>query len=569
MTAGPRRHRASAWRRPSWDEYFLQLALQAATRSTCLRRQVGAVLVRDKRLLATGYNGAPRGVSHCLDIGCLREELGIPSGERHELCRAIHAEQNAVIQAAVHGVAIEGADAVLHAPPLHPVRQDPHQLRGAGDPLPRGLPRRPLSRDARRGRGRPRQGGPDIGGPLSLSSPLRTAILGFLIAAFIVYVLTPLMGRLAHRTGAVDTPTDDRRMHELATPLLGGLAMYLGWMIPVMLLVPVDRPVWGIIGGATIVVAVGLFDDLYELEPIVKFIGQLLAIGVAIYFDTRMTRIGVPFTDELTWHMPLVASIFVTGFWMAMIINMVNFIDGLDGLAAGVCGISALTFAIISLATNFPAMGVLAAVLAGATFAFLRFNFHPASIFMGDAGSMLLGFVLACISVQSVMKGTAAIALVLPLLVLGVPFVDLFLIVWRRWRRGVPFYSAGQDHVHHDLVLVHGFSQRKSVLVLYSWCACLSALAISLQQRFWPAIVVFGVAAAVSTIYMARLLSRYRSRRARPAGSARARSVGTIRPRRRGRRRPPGLRERLRMHRSCAKMVWRFHLQAPDPEGIV
>ena len=115
-------------------------------------------------------------------------------------------------------------------------------------------------------------------------------------------------------------------------------------------------------------------------------------------------------------------------------------------------------------------MGVLAAVLAGATFAFLRFNFHPASIFMGDAGSMLLGFVLACISVQSVMKGTAAIALVLPLLVLGVPFVDLFLIVWRRWRRGVPFYSAGQDHVHHDLVLVHGFSQRKSVLLLYSWC---------------------------------------------------------------------------------------------------
>lgn len=95
--------------RPSWDEYFMQLARQAATRSTCLRRQVGAVLVRDKRILATGYNGAPRGVSHCLDIGCLREQLGIPSGERQELCRAIHAEQNAVIQAAVHGVAIEGA----------------------------------------------------------------------------------------------------------------------------------------------------------------------------------------------------------------------------------------------------------------------------------------------------------------------------------------------------------------------------------------------------------------------------------------------------------------------------
>ena len=347
---------------------------------------------------------------------------------------------------------------------------------------------------------------------MSLSSPLRTAILGFLIAAFIVYVVTPLMGRVAHRTGAVDTPTDERRMHELATPLLGGLAMYLGWMVSVMLLVEVDRSVWGIIGGATIVVAVGLFDDLYELEPVVKFIGQLLAIGVAVYFDTRITRIGVPFTG-ITWHLPLAASLLVTGFWMAMIINMVNFIDGLDGLAAGVCGISALTFAVISLATGFASMGVLAAVLAGATFAFLRFNFHPASIFMGDAGSMLLGFVLACVSVESVMKGTAAVALVLPLLVLGVPFVDLFLIVGRRWRRGVPFYAPGQDHVHHDLVLVHGFSQRKSVLLLYSWCACLSGLAIAMQQRFWPAIAVFAVAAGVSTTHMARLLSRYRSRR--------------------------------------------------------
>ena len=96
-------------RRPTWHEYFMNLARQAATRSTCLRRQVGAVLVRDKRVLATGYNGSPRGVAHCLDIGCLRDQLGIPSGERAELCRAIHAEQNAIIQAAVHGVGIEGA----------------------------------------------------------------------------------------------------------------------------------------------------------------------------------------------------------------------------------------------------------------------------------------------------------------------------------------------------------------------------------------------------------------------------------------------------------------------------
>jgi UDP-GlcNAc:undecaprenyl-phosphate/decaprenyl-phosphate GlcNAc-1-phosphate transferase len=335
-------------------------------------------------------------------------------------------------------------------------------------------------------------------------------VLGFVLAAVLVYLLTPLMGRLAHRVGVVDLPSDERRMHLAAVPLLGGLGIYLAWLVSTILLVEVSRPVWGIIGGVTIVVAVGLFDDLYELEPIIKFCGQLLGIGVAIYFDMRITRIGLPFTD-LFIDFPTFVSVLVTGVWMAAIINMVNFIDGLDGLAAGVCAISALTFSVISLSTGFPTMGIVAAVLAGATFAFLRFNFHPASIFMGDAGSMLLGFVLGAVSVQSVMKSTAAVALVLPLLVLAVPFTDLFLIVWRRWRRGVPFYAAGQDHVHHDLVLVHGFSQRKSVLLLYGWCLMLNGLAIAMQQGWTLGIVVLGVGGAVATAYMARLLTRYRS----------------------------------------------------------
>ena len=331
-----------------------------------------------------------------------------------------------------------------------------------------------------------------------------------MFAALIVLAATPVIGRVAHAAGAVDHPTEERRMHTRATPLLGGLAIYLAWLIPVLLLVHITRPLWGVIAGATIVVAVGLFDDLFELEPIVKFTGQLLAIGVAAYFGVRISRVAVPFVDEFL-RFPGALSVVVTIVWMAAIVNMVNFIDGLDGLAAGVCGIAAVTFSIISISTGFPALGVLAAVLAGGTFAFLRFNFHPASIFMGDSGSMLLGFVLGAISVQSVMKGTAAVALLLPLLVLGVPFIDLFLIVWRRWRRGVPFYAAGADHVHHDLVLVHGFSQRKSVLLLYVWCLLLNGLAIAMEQDSTWATVALGVTAAVSTAYMARLLSRYRS----------------------------------------------------------
>ena len=288
--------------------------------------------------------------------------------------------------------------------------------------------------------------------------------------------------------------------------------MYLGWMVPVMLFVPVDRPVWGIIGGATIVVAVGLFDDLYELEPIVKFIGQLLAIGEAIYFDTRVTRVALPFTDELTWHLPLVASVLVTAFWMAMIVNMVNFIDGLDGLAAGVCGISALTFAVVSLSTDFPAMGVIAAVLAGATFAFLRFNFHPASIFMGDAGSMLLGFVLACVSVQSVMKGTGggrlrpAAARARRAVRRPVPHRVAALAPRRAVLLARPGPRAPRPRAGARLLAAQ---ERAAALLLVR---LLSGLAIAMQQRFWPAIVAFAIAAVVSTVYMARLLSRYRSR---------------------------------------------------------
>ena len=369
----------------------------------------------------------------------------------------------------MHGVAIEGATLYCtHQPCILCAKmlincgvREIHYVEGYPDELSQAM-------FAEAGVDAP-QGGPAIDGVISLSSPTRTAVLGFVLAAVHRLHRDPLMGRLARRAGAVDHPTEERRMHSLATPLLGGLGIYIAWVVPVLLLVPLTRPIWGLVSGASIIVAVGLFDDLFELEPIIKFTGQLLAIAVALYFGVRVTRIAVPFVDEFLLF-PGVLSLLVTVVWMAAVINMVNFIDGLDGLAAGVCGISAVTFSLISISTGFPALGVVAAVLAGATFAFLRFNFHPASIFMGDAGSMLLGFVLATISVQSVMKGTAAVALLLPLLVLGVPFIDLFLIVWRRWRRGVPFYAAGADHVHHDLVLVHGFSQRKSVLVLYTWC---------------------------------------------------------------------------------------------------
>jgi UDP-GlcNAc:undecaprenyl-phosphate/decaprenyl-phosphate GlcNAc-1-phosphate transferase len=326
-------------------------------------------------------------------------------------------------------------------------------------------------------------------------------------------LVTPLMAWLARRTGVVDVPRDERRMHQKATPLLGGIAIYLGVIVPILAFVRLGPVTKGIVVGGSVIAAVGLIDDYRDISPLVKFVGQLAAIGVLIGFGVRIDHVALPLSS-LSFTLHPAVSIPLTVLWMATVVNIVNFIDGLDGLAAGICAISAMTFAVIALSLSRGEMGVSAAILAGAAFGFLRFNFYPASIFMGDAGSMLLGFVLGAISIQGVLKGAATVALIFPLLVLGVPFADLFLIVFRRWRKGVPFYSPGRDHVHHDLVLVAGFSERTSVLLLYGWCLVLNGLALAMRFKATWAIAALGVAAAVATGYMARLLARYRAQNA-------------------------------------------------------
>lgn len=337
--------------------------------------------------------------------------------------------------------------------------------------------------------------------------------LAFVLAGLIVYVLTPFMASFAHRSGVVDDPDEPRRIHVTATPLLGGLVMYLAVMVTVVLLVPFDDTVKAILLGGTIITAVGLVDDLLTMHPAVKLGGQLLAVLVALLFSVRMQTWALPFIERTL--LPSWASIVITVIWLVAIINIVNFIDGLDGLAAGVCAISAVTLGIIAFSLGRFTTGLVALILAGATLSFLRFNFHPASIFMGDAGAMFLGYVLGVISVQGVMKSTATVALILPLLVLGVPFADLFLITFRRMRRGAPLYEAGRDHMHHDLVLVAGFSQRKSVLLLYAWCILLNLTAIAMAERWLVAAAVLGGASVLATAFIARLLHQCRRAEAR------------------------------------------------------
>ena len=204
----------------------------------------------------------------------------------------------------------------------------------------------------------------------------------------------------------------------------------------------------------------------------------------------------------------------LTLLWTVALINIVNFIDGMDGLAAGVCTIAAGTFAVIAISLGRPGAGILAAILAGTTLGFLRHNFFPASIFMGDSGSMLLGFVLAAVTVHGVLKSVAAVTLVIPLLILGVPIFDLSFAVMRRIKNGQNIFRPDRGHLHHRLFNI-GFSQRKAVLVLYSWCILMSSLALSM--RFAPGFitVIIAVVALAVSCYLVYLLdiSQIRSRR--------------------------------------------------------
>lgn len=305
------------------------------------------------------------------------------------------------------------------------------------------------------------------------------ALTAFAVAAIVTFALTPLAARLARRVGAV-AEVSDRSLHEKAMPSLGGLAILAGLLVASVIFLPDSTESEGIIAGALVIALVGTLDDIFELPPLVKLVGQFLGAAVPVFS-------GV-YVDHFT--LPLVGAVDLGGAAHALtmlgivaVINVVNLTDGADGLAAGVCFIGAATFAIIALSLERYSAGILAACTAGASLGFLFHNFYPATIFMGDAGSNLLGYLLACIAIQGVLKTAAAVALFFPLMILAVPILDTGFVVAKRIKYGKPIYTADRWHFHHRFVNI-GFSQRRTVLYLYAWTLCLAALALAL--RFIP-----------------------------------------------------------------------------------
>jgi len=305
------------------------------------------------------------------------------------------------------------------------------------------------------------------------------AVLAGAAALAVTAALTPFAGRLARRLGAVDEPRA-RGLAEQDTPLLGGLAMLAGVLLAALVWLPRTTTLDAILVGAVVITLVGAVDDLVDLPAAAKLAGQVAAVAIPVANGLTVDAITVPFLHRVDLG-DLGAPLTLVG--IVFLINVVNFSDGVDGLAAGVVAIAALSFTVIAFDLDKASAGVLAAIVAGCALGFLVHNFHPASVFMGDCGSNLLGFLLGAVIVEGTLKTNALIALVGPLVVLAVPFLDTGFVLAKRIKYGRPVYKADRWHFHHRMANI-GFSQRRTVLYLYAWMIAMGGLAVAL--RFIP-----------------------------------------------------------------------------------
>jgi UDP-GlcNAc:undecaprenyl-phosphate/decaprenyl-phosphate GlcNAc-1-phosphate transferase len=301
------------------------------------------------------------------------------------------------------------------------------------------------------------------------------------VAAFaIVLVLTPAVGRSARYLRLIERPQEGERDRP-SIPRLGGLALFLGILVPSLAFLPLGGELRGVVLGAAVATTVGAIDDFRILNWWQKLGGQVLAAAIPTWFGVYVHAFTFPVIG--VHHLPASIGVPITVLGIVAVMNMVNFLDGLDGLAAGVCAISGFTFAVIELSLGRPGVAILAAIVCGACLGFLRHNFYPARIFMGDSGALLLGYTLATISVEGLLKTAALATLVLPLLVLAVPVIDTSFVVAKRLRSGQPIYVADARHLHHRFMRL-GFSERRTVLYLWTWCGTLALAALA--TRFAP-----------------------------------------------------------------------------------
>ena len=316
-----------------------------------------------------------------------------------------------------------------------------------------------------------------------MNSDLQTIgwVAAALVTAMVVALITtPVVKSLAFRVGAVDVPKDNRRMHDHPIPRMGGLAIFFGFLLSVLIYVELTPELTGMLLGGVIIVVLGIFDDIYALGAKFKLMVQIAAALVAVLSGNVIEVLSNPnvFSSDLWWELGWLAYP-VTIIWIVAITNAVNLIDGLDGLACGVSTISSLTMLVISLAVADGPVAVIMAALAGGCIGFLPYNLNPAKIFMGDTGSTFLGFILAVMSIQGLFKFYTIISFAVPFLMLGLPIFDTCFAFIRRIAHGQSPMHPDRSHVHHRLIDM-GFNQKQAVAVLYIISAILGLSAVVL-----------------------------------------------------------------------------------------
>lgn len=291
-------------------------------------------------------------------------------------------------------------------------------------------------------------------------------IFAFITAYAACSILTPLMIALAPKIGAIDVPEDDRRMHTKPIPRFGGFAIFISFLIAVTIYSDLNSSkIFGLILGSSIIVLMGIIDDVRGLSAKTKLIVQIVAASILFYFGFRIEFFTNLFETNQIVRIGLL-SFPITIFWIVGITNTINLIDGLDGLAVGISTIAAVTLAYVSFSFGRYETLLLCLILIGANLGFLPYNFNPAKIFMGDAGSMFLGFILAAISIEGSLKSAAAITVFIPVIALGIPIFDTSFAIVRRIINKQPLMQADNGHLHHRLLSI-GMEHKKAVMVMY------------------------------------------------------------------------------------------------------
>ncbi|BAQ61105.1 undecaprenyl-phosphate N-acetylglucosaminyl 1-phosphate transferase [Geminocystis sp. NIES-3708] len=333
-------------------------------------------------------------------------------------------------------------------------------------------------------------------------------LIAFLVAMNVVLWSTPIVKSIGLRSGHVDKP-DARKVHRKPIVRIGGVAIFAGttagllvvwWLGGFGILSPEkDAEIWGVTIGAIFFFFIGLADDLFNLSPSSRLIMQSIIAGFAWYKGVRIEFFTLPFGELINLNMWWL-SLPITIIWLVGMVNAINWIDGLDGLAAGVCGIGAVVMLIVSLFMNQPAAALLAAALAGGALGFLKYNFNPAEIFMGDGGAYFMGFMLAGVGVIGLAKTAAVTAVILPYIILAVPILDMSWVIISRVMQGKSPFLADKRHLHHRL-LDAGISQRLTVLFIYSLTLWVGSFALVFSG--FPSGGVYAFGATMLLIYTA------------------------------------------------------------------